>query len=130
MAASGANLGVLNSNKLKSSDDQVVQSSDKSRTVSTTGGHKSNDDNIPRSNESDGGLSDVSLSSIDAAGRYSLLNNLSSNELISVPKTTTEQTSGSKVGFANVPKSDDEISVGPKTHSSNLNLLPYNPVYA
>eukprot|EP01083_Nonionella_stella_P151864 485933_1 len=45
MAASGANLGVLNSNKLKSNDDQLIQSSDKSVTLSTTGGQHANDVN-------------------------------------------------------------------------------------
>eukprot|EP01083_Nonionella_stella_P003878 11162_1 len=128
MAASGANLGVLNSNKLKSNDDQLIQSSDKSVTLSTTGGQHANDVNgdefeyfIDNSNEehfdrvnsavtsqsqsTNGNVlmqstgpstktSNMSTGSyikpIDAAGRFSLLSDLASNALTSVPKFDDE----------------------------------------
>eukprot|EP01083_Nonionella_stella_P170225 578846_1 len=143
-SVSGANLGVLNLNELKSTDRQAIQSSDKSRTVSTTGGQHANDGNgdefeysidnsgeerspypstspptvstgshkpnggiIHRFNGSAGGLSDGLLRSINAADRFSLHSNLSSDELLSVANTTTKQTS-------HVPKSDDETVVGPQ----------------
>eukprot|EP01083_Nonionella_stella_P195682 720630_1 len=128
MSDSGANLGVLNPNKLKSNDDQVIQNTDKSRTVSTTGSQHANDVNgdefeyfIDNSNEehfdrvnsavtsqsqsTNGNVlmqstgpstktSNMSTGSyikpIDAAGRFSLLSDLASNALTSVPKFDDE----------------------------------------
>eukprot|EP01083_Nonionella_stella_P170223 578842_1 len=127
-SVSGANLGVLNLNELKSTDRQAIQSSDKSRTVSTTGSQHANDVNgdefeyfIDNSNEehfdrvnsavtsqsqsTNGNVlmqstgpstktSNMSTGSyikpIDAAGRFSLLSDLASNALTSVPKFDDE----------------------------------------
>eukprot|EP01083_Nonionella_stella_P003875 11157_1 len=126
MAASGANLGVLNSNKLKSNDDQLIQSSDKSVTLSTTGGQHANDVNGDEFEY----YSDNSSEVVTSQSQPPLNTKPHGNVLARSTEPSTMSTGSHKPNDDNIPRSVSLPNIEPGDRYSLPTNLPSNELHS
>eukprot|EP01083_Nonionella_stella_P195681 720627_1 len=126
MSDSGANLGVLNPNKLKSNDDQLIQSSDKSVTLSTTGGQHANDVNGDEFEY----YSDNSSEVVTSQSQPPLNTKPHGNVLARSTEPSTMSTGSHKPNDDNIPRSVSLPNIEPGDRYSLPTNLPSNELHS